>query len=359
MQLRLPLSLFIAIVTTTMVAAPTSAQVVTAEFADDYTATDLGSVPGVPAPYGALMFSPNDPNILLIGGSANNPTAKIYAITVNRDEFGSVVSFGCATEATPFANANGVSGGIDGGIDVGPGGVLFYTTYSDNQIGQILPGSAGPDRLIALSSLGVIASTGTLRFVPPGLPGAGRLKILSYNASRWYDATVTAAGDGTYDITVGERSIAIGGGPEGVVYIAGGSPGFPNDSILVSRYGFGTVVAYEIDGNGDPIVRTIRDFVTGLSGVEGAAIDPLTGEFFFSTFGGGNRVIRVSGFTPPPSCPADLNLDGTVDGADLGTLLQNWGGNEVGGGELTGDCAIDGADLGLLLLNWGACPESR
>lgn len=39
--------------------------------------------------------------------------------------------------------------------------------------------------------------------------------------------------------------------------------------------------------------------MTGLSGAEGAAIDPLTGDFLFSTFGGGDRVIVVRGFAAP------------------------------------------------------------
>jgi len=47
---------------------------------------------------------------------------------------------------------------------------------------------------------------------------------------------------------------------------------------------------------------------------------------------------------------ADLNGDGVVDGADLGILLNNWGGSGVG--DLNGDGTIDGADLGILLNAW-------
>jgi len=55
------------------------------------------------------------------------------------------------------------------------------------------------------------------------------------------------------------------------------------------------------------------------------------------------------------NCPADLNADGVVDGADLGLLLGAWGpaGGQV---DLNGDGVVDGADLGLLLGAWGACP---
>jgi len=47
----------------------------------------------------------------------------------------------------------------------------------------------------------------------------------------------------------------------------------------------------------------------------------------------------------------DLNFDGIVDGADLGALLNNWGG--AGVGDLNGDGVVDGADLGILLNSWG------
>lgn len=52
------------------------------------------------------------------------------------------------------------------------------------------------------------------------------------------------------------------------------------------------------------------------------------------------------------NCVADLNLNGVVDGADLGLLLAAWGGP---GGDLNGDGVTDGADLGLLLAAWGPC----
>jgi hypothetical protein len=53
----------------------------------------------------------------------------------------------------------------------------------------------------------------------------------------------------------------------------------------------------------------------------------------------------------------DLNLDGTVDGADLSILLSAWGVVEEGSAgeiaDVTGDGVVDGADLAILLGNWG------
>jgi len=54
------------------------------------------------------------------------------------------------------------------------------------------------------------------------------------------------------------------------------------------------------------------------------------------------------------SCPADLNGDGVVDGADLGELLSAWGSSNPDA-DLNGDGVVDGADLGILLGAWGAC----
>ncbi|MCH2160329.1 MAG: hypothetical protein MK085_00500 [Phycisphaerales bacterium] len=57
------------------------------------------------------------------------------------------------------------------------------------------------------------------------------------------------------------------------------------------------------------------------------------------------------------ACPADLDLNGQVDGADLGILFSNWGPCAVGNccGDFDGNQQIDGADLGILFSTWGEC----
>ena len=50
--------------------------------------------------------------------------------------------------------------------------------------------------------------------------------------------------------------------------------------------------------------------------------------------------------------PQDLNGDGVVNGADLATLLIQWG--AAGGpSDFNSDGVVDGADLATLLINWG------
>ena len=68
--------------------------------------------------------------------------------------------------------------------------------------------------------------------------------------------------------------------------------------------------------------------------------------------------IEVYG-TSTGDCPEDLTGDGSVGGADLGTLLAAWGDCADPDNcpeDLTGDGSVGGADLGTLLAAWGDCP---
>jgi len=67
--------------------------------------------------------------------------------------------------------------------------------------------------------------------------------------------------------------------------------------------------------------------------------------------GGGAGTMNVV-CAPVTPCPDDLNEDGTVDGADLSTLLNFWGTSSA---DINGDGTTDGADLASLLNSWGPC----
>lgn len=279
----------------TMLAATAGAQTVRAPYDATYTVVNLGSPSGVPAQLGGLTFQAGNPNVLLIGGGANGSSGALYALPVVRDAGQHVTGF--AGAATPFGD--GVYN--DGGVAYGPGGVLFLTQYPINKLGQIKPGQTTFSKTTDLTALGVANSVGAINFVPAGFPGAGQAKIVSYNSYRWYTLTLAPDGAGTYDISAATYSVTTQGGPEGFVYVPQGSPLFSNSSMLVSEYQAGVISAFEVDANGDPQPQTRTVFVEGLTGAEGAVIDPLTGDFIFSTFGGGNRVVAVRGFTAPPS----------------------------------------------------------
>jgi hypothetical protein len=169
------------------------------------------------------------------------------------------------------------------------------------------------NRVDALAPFGVGGrSISALNFVPAGFANEGAMKIVSYASGNWYDVTLAPDGTGTFEITainqVDLNPAVLGnqglfGAPEGFVYIESGNAGFVVDSLLVSEFGASKIGAYEIDANADPILATRRDFLIDLNGAEGAAIDPVTGDFLFSTFGLTNEVIAVGGFLPPTVVP--------------------------------------------------------
>lgn len=265
-----------------------------AAFAGSYACTTLGTPGTVPANLGGITFLDND--TLLIGGAANVGSGAIYSIDVTRDASNHITGF--SGPQSFFAAAPN----IDGGLSFGPGGVLFATTYANNNLLQYLPGSTAPDRTINLGTIGIASSVGTLAFVPTGFGGAGNFKIASYSGGGFYDVPLIADGaTGLFNLGPATLTAQPNRGPEGIVYVTGANAGFTSNSLLLSEYSSGTIGAYTIDANGNPIVSSRRDFLTGLSGAEGAVIDPLTGDFLFSTFGGGNQVVVISGFVAPPT----------------------------------------------------------
>ncbi len=245
---------------------------------------------GVTPAYGGLTFLNN--STILLGSSANSSQGAIQAIQVNRDGNGHITDFGAVTQYATAPN-------MDGGLAFGPGGVLFATGYGTNTLMQYLPGSTSPDKTITLDS--ATNSVGTVQFIGTGNPNAGSLIIGSYANNKWFIPTLTPDGNGTWDVTALTEVEASSGGVEGIVYVPTGSAGFTGAKGLVTHYDAGVIRAYDLNSFGAPVSGTGQDFVTGLTGAEGATIDPVTGDFLFSTFGGGNHIIQVQGFVPPAS----------------------------------------------------------
>lgn len=88
--------------------------------------------------------------------------------------------------------------------------------------------------------------------------------------------------------------------------------------------------------------------------------DPMVAasEPFWIAFGHEVPIVEVEAATEwieanldPPTCPGDLDGDGSVGGGDLANLLAGWGTTQP---DLDGDGVVGGSDLAIQLSNWGS-----
>jgi 1,4-alpha-glucan branching enzyme len=63
-------------------------------------------------------------------------------------------------------------------------------------------------------------------------------------------------------------------------------------------------------------------------------------------------VIFSQGDPPPPTNPADIDGNGTVNAADLSALLSAWG-TSNDAADLNNNGTVEAADLSILLSQWG------
>ncbi|MBL9148575.1 MAG: S8 family serine peptidase [Phycisphaerae bacterium] len=108
-------------------------------------------------------------------------------------------------------------------------------------------------------------------------------------------------------------------------------------------------VACILGARPDLTVSTLREalFATAADSVAGIAPDPL--------FVRGYGLVQADATATFGRVPADLSLDGTVGGADLGIILGAWGAcGDCAScfADLNGDCQVDGQDLAIVLGAW-------
>jgi hypothetical protein len=270
-------------------AAPVAAQTVVPPLNAHYSVRVVGPIASQFGGYGGITLKHNDPNVLLY---APYPATTIYAVPVTRDAMGHIESFGTATvHAT-------LSSGADGGLAYGPNNVLFHTSYPNNLVGQILPGSASTNRTLDLTQLSggtMSGSVGGCTFVPPGYPGAGQFKVISWSTGDWRSVGLTPEPGGTFAGTSISGPLLLGGGPEGIVYPSNGSTAWPDHTrVLVADWNDGKVRAYTVDSNGDPILGTDVVVIDNVPSVGGGTVDPLTGDVLF-TYGAYLAQLRQGG----------------------------------------------------------------
>ena len=133
-----------------------------------------------------------------------------------------------------------------------------------------------------------------------------------------------------YDPT--DWTISISGGA--VTWTGGDFAANPNGNALR----FATLYNFWFDASSAPVPANAA---IGLCR-PGAATDPPS------------VTVAVDGPGGVPPNPADLDGNGTVNGADLGFLLAAWGACPAPcPADLDGNGEVNGADLGMLLAAWG------
>ncbi len=193
----------------------------------------------------------------------------------------------------------------------------------------------GPSLNVARADFGAVLGDDGFIYVIGGVGAAGPLT----SVERLYTRPCAAVGAGSGSVTV-----AAGGSATFTAPASGGQP---------------LAFAWEKDG-----VTLQNGTTTGGSVISGATTTSITIQNAGPADAGAYVLVATNPCGPAESAPmtlslqgnpADLNHDGSVNGADLGMLLAAWGACPGGTcpADINGDGVVNGADLGALLAAWG------
>jgi hypothetical protein len=279
-----------------------------------YKAYLLGEVPGVPTPLGGCLVLRADPDTLWIAGASERADGALYTVKLRRDACRHIIGFeGTATKVadTPYIDAN---------LLEGPGNTILYSQWPVNKVSALKVGASGPSVTVDLATLGLGSaseSPGGLGFVPAPLPGRGQLRTVTWPGGQWWHVSYEVKA-GTWAFPgatqAGAASSPMTGNPGGFAYVPAGSPLFPVQSLIVAEWSTSgpasdRVAVYEVDGSGDPLKSTRKEFFSAFHRPWGAYFEPVTGDYLFLTWNGGgqnDRVYLVQGFDKPPP-PPEIN----------------------------------------------------
>jgi hypothetical protein len=146
---------------------------------------------------------------------------------------------------------------------------------------------------------------GGVGVVPPGLPGAHQLRLVTWPGGRWYH--VDTAPDGNLlAINSLTQTVTLPNNPGGFAYVPAGSPAFAAQAVIVAEWSQldpiqDRVAVYDVDDSGDPMIASRREFFSKFPRPWGAYFEPETGDYLFLSWGTGeDHVYIVQGFVKPP-----------------------------------------------------------
>ncbi len=111
--------------------------------------------------------------------------------------------------------------------------------------------------------------------------------------------------------------------------------------------------------NLQPVVCNVSAPLCPLGRSQARIETPTCGETLFIKVSGiddstGFGQLSVSCLGPSCECPGDLDLNGTIDGSDVGIFLSQWGATQ-GPADIDQNGIVNGSDFGILLASWGLC----
>jgi len=276
--------------------------------------------PYVPLSFGGVLVDRGNPNSILLGGNVAGAGGAFYSVPVGRDYTGNIA--GLVSPGTQAIAAPRLGSGLAYGPPQQPGALLYSIESGSGGIdaGYVKAGAAGASQTFSL----VPESSSTLQFVPSfiGPDAGGQLKLLT-RSGRFYEIPYTADAN---SFTPGTPSLVATlpvSNVAGLAYVHRGSAGFTTDALLVAEVGGDRIVAYNIDGNGNPLAASRRVFLTGLRGISGMTVDPLTSDLIVSTrMNSTSGIYRIDGFSAGP--PTVLSQCSTnITGSGVFTLPGN------------------------------------
>lgn len=292
-----------------------------------------GSSLSVPGNLGGMLFTGDGQTLYVVGNSERSNSA-LYAVPLTRDPVTKeITDMGPAASVTlVFSGAPGING-LDAGWEIGPGGTLFYTYWSANYLGERPGGVSGAETLYYMGDVSLPSSVAGLAFSPyiqDANTNFGMMQVSVWGGNRTlYNIPLTPLGGGLFQPQGTEAFVNLPRQGTGAIQYVPSGP-FQGDMMYVN-WDYGEIVILEIDdatglpiddatgvptkGTSDP--RTQR-FASGLGvGPWGLEFDPLTNDFFVSTWGGSpsNTIIQIGGKGLPPP---ELRI--TTESLPSGTL---------------------------------------
>jgi hypothetical protein len=278
-----------------VLALPAAAQVV--NWPLGLTSTLQFAPPAIgPTPISGVTFDSSGAH-LYVTCRAAAWNSEVYSYVVTRDPATSrVIGLSAATlyAPTPYA---------DGGLEL-HAGLLWWTKFSWHQVGQFNPVN-GTTHVVNLPP--AWQTTGGLTFVPAGYPNAGTLLVSSWSHGDIYSMPLIPTGGGFFDIGPSTLFANIPVlGSEGMVFVTSGPLA---GHLLLANYSLSRIDAIPVDATtglpvGGSATPTVIPLVTGISGPEGLAIDPVTGDLFIGDYSG-NKIWRVDGMNTMTALASD------------------------------------------------------